>query len=91
MKKFFCFGLKDFCGCDILCADCTYYDNSGGEYREAPISNADHIRSMTDEELAKFLLGVYCRGWSHGADDNEDADINFAEWLKQIYKEGTLP
>lgn len=32
-----------------------------GEYHPKPITNADRIRSMTDEELADWL-GVYCNG-----------------------------
>ena len=82
MSKFFCFGLKDFCDCDIICADCTYFDNSGGEYRDAPKTNADHIRSMTDEELAEFLIGVYIQDWWDHPND-------IADWLKQPYKENT--
>ena len=90
MKKFFCFGLKDFCDCDILCTDCQSYDDSGGEYREAPISNADHIRSMTDEELAEFWVEPVC-----GIRTEEECKKNFRmecaacflDWLKQPYKE----
>lgn len=42
---------------------------------EVPVTNADHIRSMTDEELAEFL---------------HDATLPHAywmDWLKQPYKE----
>lgn len=97
MKKFFCFGLKDFCSCDILCADCSVYDNSGGEYREAPKTNGDHIRSMTDEELAAFLdafcdssecraeNGAVCPLYASCASYEKGFDWNV--WLKQPYKE----
>ena len=57
MKKYFCYGKKDFCTsfeCDRG-IDCAHYDGSGGDYRDAPMTNADRIRSMSDEELAEFL------------------------------------
>lgn len=62
MKKYFCYGKKDFCTsfeCDKG-VDCAHFDGSGGEDRDAPMTNADRIRSMTDEELAKLLC---CTGW----------------------------
>ena len=62
MKKYFCYGKKDFCTsfeCDKG-VDCAHYDGSGGEDLDAPMTNADRIRSMTDEELAKLLC---CTGW----------------------------
>ena len=44
--------------------------------RYAPATNADHIRSMTDEELAGFVFGI------------SDMTYDYAEsWLKQPYKE----
>lgn len=56
MTKFFCYGRQDFCDCDILCEDCGFFNDSGGEDREVPlISRADRIRSMSDQELAAFL------------------------------------
>ena len=62
MKKYFCYGKKDFCTsfeCDRG-IDCAHYDGSGGDYRDAPMTKADRIRSMSDEELAKLLC---CTGW----------------------------
>ena len=62
MKKYFCYGKKDFCTsfeCDKG-VDCAHYDGSGGEDRDAPMTNSECIRSMTDEELAKLLC---CTGW----------------------------
>ena len=62
MEKYFCFGKKDFCeNTDLCVAGCQYCDGSGGEYRKAPMTNADHIRAMTDDELNNFLRKVaYC-------------------------------
>lgn len=55
------------------------------------VTNADHIRSMTDEELAKILstacLGcpvVGCKLHNYASYGCEKA---FENWLKQTYKE----
>jgi hypothetical protein len=62
-------------------------------YRKPVKTNADHIRSMTDEELAGFLspgfscygcpARVFCEKEEAGTDCNELV----ANWLKQPYKE----
>lgn len=54
-----------------------------------PLSNADHIRSMTDEEMAEFIRwdicskirgdNRMCNGW---------CDECVADWLKAPYKDG---
>lgn len=45
-----------------------------GAYREQ--TNADRIRAMTDEELARFLIGVYIQDyWDHPND--------IRDWLQQ--------
>lgn len=41
-----------------------------------PITNADHIRSMSDEELADFLVELA-----------DDGNLLIREWIKQPYKE----
>ena len=43
---------------------CTYCDD-GSEFRR--MTNADRIRAMTDEELAKFIKSVQC--YSHYGND----------------------
>lgn len=62
-------------------------------------TNADHIRSMTDEELAAFLecFGVchYCSEHERlenepllrGERCDEDCEKHMLNWLKQLYKE----
>ena len=83
---------------------CVYYDHekctlhgSEPEYidwcvmgpcsKETP-SNADHIRSMTDEELAEFLMSDICGTVSPKDFDCYGACIDCATiWLKQPYKE----
>lgn len=58
MKKFFCFGKKYFCENTDLCIECPYFAGAGGEYRDAPMTNADRINSMTIEEKAEFLSSI---------------------------------
>ena len=81
---FYCNGKKDMCDCDTLCADCGFFDNSGGQ---KTLTNADRIRAMSDEELAKLLLNA-CIGSKCGEQPmNEYGSIDcFAcrmKWLKQ--------
>ena len=52
---FYCNGKKDMCSCDILCADCEHYDNTGGV---KITTNADCIRSMSDEDLGDWIAGM---------------------------------
>ena len=69
---FYCNGKKGMCDCDILCADCGFYDNTGGKKFQ---TNADRFRAMSDEEQQKCVR----RFW-----EIED----FADWLKQPAVEG---
>ena len=55
MRKLFCYGKKDFCDQAICSGACEFHDGSGCEYRKIE-TIADRIRSMTDEELAKWLM-----------------------------------
>lgn len=56
-------------------------------------TNADHIRSMTDEELAKFIPNWSytdsCKCGEHYVDCNNECEKCVAEWLQQPYKEET--
>ena len=85
---------------------CVYYDNEkctlhgsdpenidwcvmGPCSHETP-SNADHIRSMTDEELAQFLTyfdRCECCTFEHRCTDKCIGGVK--KWLKQPYKEET--
>ena len=53
-----------------------------------PISNADRIRAMSDEELAEYLCGLtYCCECEHrGTCNGEDG---YLKWLKQPAEEDT--
>lgn len=44
-----------------------------------PMTNADHIRAMTDEELAKWIFGFF---WGRKSDVKL---LDLAGWLKQPY------
>ena len=52
-------------------------------------TNADHIRSMTDEELAEFLMSDICGTVGPEDFDCYGACVDCAViWLKQPYKDG---
>ena len=54
-----------------------------GEYRPKPMTNADRIRSMTDEELAEWLWGEQANadaGGTHGY-------RGWLDWLKSPAEE----
>lgn len=54
------------------------------------LTNADHIRSMTDEELAYLLHSEYFEGFNKGLDrDFSEMLPYYKDWLKQPYKEDT--
>ena len=51
-----------------------------------PMSNADHIRSLSDEELAEWLCEITvceCCRWAKWT------GCEVRDWLKQPYKEDT--
>ena len=61
-----------------------------GDYQ----SNADHIRAMSDEELANFLAPSFtCHACPSSilcdSDTGRTCSELFAEWLRQPYKEDT--
>lgn len=84
---------------------CVYHDNGkcqkfsdddynawclNGPCEDQVMSNADHIRSMTDESLAELLLDG-CRGSKcEDQPENEWGSVNCFQcrmnWLKQPYK-----
>ena len=80
---FYCNGKKDMCSCDILCADCEHYDNTGG----AKITtNADHIRSMSDDDLAYILWKTGRNYRAVCADpvvDYNEQHGHIIDWLQQ--------
>ena len=73
-----------------VCTNCGFFKDHC--VCEKPQTQADHIREMTDEELAEFLCGVFdddeCDGkYICGVTiPNYDED-RIAEWLKSEVKE----
>lgn len=72
--------------CDINPDECDAWPDP------VPQTNADHIRSMTDEELAKFSAYQMSRGdcwgcpWFWPCDyEKETCTKFFLDWLKQPY------
>ena len=60
------------------------YDYKDCPYRTEPMTNADIIRSMNDEELAEIIAcpkGLFDR--MDCFDDNRDCKHCALEWLKQ--------
>lgn len=84
------------CACDPVCdhnwngwETCGNWIQKPGE----PPTNADHIRAMSDEELAKLLLDG-CRGSKCDSQtQNEYGSVNCFEcrmtWLQQPAEENT--
>ena len=69
------------------CENCKKYDDcrngSGlvwpcGAYRPKIVTNADRIRSMTDEELANLLSTA----WNKADYEDDDYDPAWLEWLR---------
>lgn len=54
-----------------------------------PMTNADHIRAMADEELARFLAEVENRRSAAGGGAIWKGAAHALEWLRQPVKEGT--
>lgn len=56
-----------------------------------PMTNADHIRAMSDEELCEFILeirdGDCLNDRRYVNDPHKGCDDCTLEWLKQPYKE----
>ena len=57
--------MSEFVDCRTCKTDCVRADGNYGytfcdKYTHPPMTNADQIRSMTDEEMAKLLC---CTGW----------------------------
>ena len=57
------------------------------------LTNGDHIRSMSDDELAQFIPNWSytdaCKCGEHSADCDNNCEKCVAEWLKQPNKEDT--
>ena len=62
------------------CCDC-----NGQGYIEVPMTNADCIRKMNDEDIADFLLNYFAHGYEHHGYVNMDS--KYKEIMKWLQKE----
>ena len=97
---YFCNGKKGICTEAYEdCEDCGYFSGTGGHRVQAVTTNADHIRSMTDEELAELFAGM-CQSNIDGESHCDACLLNawcpacgyeddWLEWLQQPCKEET--
>lgn len=84
-------GKCDTCGkkkYGYLCEGCIHDPDAMDKYE--PMTNADRIRAMSDEELAKWLnsSGCICESCSHSAECVDPYNLSrcvcgVLEWLKQ--------
>ena len=83
--------MKGFCGeCDRRYA-CDIDPDKCDEWPDpVPMTNADRIRAMSDEELAEFIKNIKVRAALCKAVKNNDAfeELCSAEWLQQPAEEG---
>lgn len=77
--------------CSTGSKTCTHCNGTG--LREVDFTNADHIRSMTDEELAQFLDDTQYREWEAIQESRRellefDSCVDgWVAWLKRPYRE----
>lgn len=78
-----CWGTKECepCSCNGDEAKCDFYDYVR-ERAKKPITNADRIRAMTDEELAEFISGP-----ARTFGEEYEGYMSALDWLKEETKE----
>lgn len=57
------------------------------ESRGKPQTNADHIRGMTDEELARMLIDNKMCPPGARCSKVKNCEVCFCQWLRQPYEE----
>lgn len=90
---FYCNGKMGVCEENRTgCSMCDYLDGSGGkEIPDAPLTHADRIRAMSDEELAWELMTwriETCARLNGAESPYPHTQKSILEWLKQPAKEG---
>ena len=81
--------MSEFVDCRTCKTDCVRADGNYGytfcdKYTHPPMTNADRIRAMSDEELARFFIGDspnYCH--TGLCLDGETCVGCFLKWLQQ--------
>lgn len=71
--------LKGNCAVTEVCLECEYVHAEPSNWKEKVMTNADRIRSMTDEELADILREFAVKPMQG----------SFLKWLKQPAEEET--
>ena len=85
--------MSEFVDCSTCKTDCVRADGNYGytfcdKYTHPPMTNADRIRSMTDEELAVFLADADAEHCHVSlCKDGETCRICCLRWLQQPYRE----
>lgn len=65
----------------VVCANCIH--NSSRKDRYEPLTNADRIRNMTDEEMAEYLGNIhYCPAPYPTCDPTKECKECWLNWLK---------
>ena len=93
MEQFYCNGKKGYCDCQIICQDCDYFDNSGGEYVDVEDKNPywERICKLSERQRAKGME-TYGQGLemnpadivkriNHLQEELVDA-LMYCEWIK---------
>ena len=65
------------------CCECEYPENSDDpptKYEPKPMTNADRIRRMTDEELADWVWGAETAGRAYGPRGKKA----WLDWLREV-------
>lgn len=66
---------------------CKNYIQTRRETVRAKQTNGDRIRSMTDEELARFIANKQAQGYND-ADHSDEFAIILLEWLRKDVDDG---
>ena len=88
-------GMSEFVDCRTCKSDCVRADGNYGytfcdKYTHPPMTNADRIRAMSDEELAWYLMLWRCEAVAkHNGVSSEytDTQKNILNWLQKPTEE----
>lgn len=82
--------MSEYVDCRTCKTDCVRADGNYGytfcdKYTHPPMTNADRIRAMTDEELVEFIKNIKVRAVLCKAVKNNNAfeELCSAEWLQR--------
>lgn len=87
MKKFFCFGKKDFCEHENDCLKCEFYDHTGGEAREFKENNPywERISAISERQRAKGI-----QTYGQGLESNPAAILTRLTYLEEELIDGLM-